>query len=189
MKTLPRFTTLLLLLTAAAFGQKKSGNDYYQIETIATPPGLAAETGGIAFMPDGRLVACFHRGEVYTYDVAKKTWKLFAEGLHDPLGVVALSNTEIAVMQRPELTRIRDTDGDGVADEYSTITDDFGMTGNYHEFAFGPVLDKDGNFLIALNVASNGAGVRHEMRGTFNPLSQYSATTRMFSCGRGAAGS
>ncbi len=182
MKTLPRFTTLLLLLTAAAFGQKKSGNDYYQIETIATPPGLAAETGGIAFMPDGRLVACFHRGEVYTYDVAKKTWKLFAEGLHDPLGVVALSNTEIAVMQRPELTRIRDTDGDGVADEYSTITDDFGMTGNYHEFAFGPVLDKDGNFLIALNVASNGAGVRHEMRGTFNPLSQYSATTRMFSC-------
>src|SRR3954466_5909057 len=92
--------------------------EYYKIETIATPKGLSTECGGLAFMPDGRLVACLHRGEVYTYDPAKKTWKLFADGLHDPLGVVALSNKEIVVMQRPELTRITDTDGDGVADQF-----------------------------------------------------------------------
>ena len=182
MKTLPIFSTLLLLLGATAFPQKKTGNESYRIETIETPPGLSAETGGIAFMPDGRLVACFHRGEVYMYDVAGKTWKLFATGLHDPLGVVALSNTDVVVMQRPELTRIRDTDGDGVADEFSTITDAFGMSGNYHEFAFGPVVDREGNFLIALNVASNGAGIRNELRGTFNPLSQNAGGARMYSC-------
>ncbi|MGB8170721.1 MAG: hypothetical protein WCF18_24670 [Chthoniobacteraceae bacterium] len=153
--------------------------DYYKVETIATPKGLSTECGGLAFMPDGRLVACFHRGEVYTYDPAKKTWVLFADGLHDPLGVVALSNKEIVVMQRPELTRITDADGDGVADQFDTISDAFGMTGNYHEFAFGPLLAKDGSMFVALNVASNGAGIRHEVRGKLGDLSGPDA--RMYS--------
>ena len=153
--------------------------EYYKVETIATPKGLSTECGGLAFMPDGRLVACFHRGEVYTYDPAKKTWKLFADGLHDPLGVVAVSNKEIVVMQRPELTRITDTDGDGVADQFDTVTDAFGMSGNYHEFAFGPLLAKDGSMFVALNVASNGAGIRHEVRGKLSDLSGPDA--RMYS--------
>jgi glucose/arabinose dehydrogenase len=186
MKPLPFFTTAALLAAAhTGFCKPKSAfetkpeknepptliNDYYRVEKIALPPGLSAEVGGLAFMPDGRLVACFHHGEVYTYDTKKKTWKLFAEGLHDPLGVVAESNDSIVVMQRPELTRIRDTNGDGVADSYETICDSFGQSGNYHEFAFGPVLDKDGNFVVALNTASSGAGLRYEVRGKFNPLS------------------
>ncbi|MEA3208913.1 MAG: hypothetical protein QOE70_1970 [Chthoniobacter sp.] len=159
--------------------KKELISDYYQIEDIETPKGLSAECGGLAFLPDGRLVACFHRGEVYLYDPAKKTWQLFAEGLHDPLGVVALSNQQIVVMQRPELTRITDSDGDGVADQFETITDGFGMTGNYHEFAFGPLRAKDGTMFVALNVASNGAGLRHEVRGQLNPLS--GPESRMFS--------
>ncbi len=170
-----RLSLAFVLSTTAALAAP------YKIETIATPPGLSAEVGGITFLPDGRLAACFHRGEIYFYDATTKTWTLFADGLHDPLGLVAMSNTEIVVMQRPELTRLRDTDADGVADDYQTITDDFGMSGNYHEFAFGPLLDRDGNFLIALNVASNGAGIRSELRGTFNPRSSYSPTNRMYS--------
>ena len=42
--------------------------DYYSLENIATPKGLDPQVGGLDFMPNGRLVACFHRGEVYTYD-------------------------------------------------------------------------------------------------------------------------
>ena len=171
-----------LLLTAPhlrAADPNDSISNYYQVETIATPEGLVSETGAIAFMPDGRLVACFHRGEVMTYDPAKKVWKLFAEGLHDPLGVLAVSNREILVMQRPELTRIRDTDGDGRADHYQTVTDQFGMTGNYHEFAFGPARDKAGNLFISLNVASNGAGIRDELRGEYDSLGR---PGRMYSC-------
>jgi glucose/arabinose dehydrogenase len=184
-----RFTVLALGLAAPfAAAQEKapspkperaSISEYYKIETIATPKGLSTECGGLAFMPDGRLVACFHRGEVYTYEPVKKTWKLFADGLHDPLGVVALSDKEIVVMQRPELTRITDTDGDGVADQFDTISDAFGMTGNYHEFAFGPLLARDGSMFVSLNVASNGAGIRHEVRGTLSNLSGPDA--RMFS--------
>lgn len=186
MKTLHIFTLATLAAAAtlmAADGTKEptldAANPYYRVETIATPKGLSTECGGLAFMPDGRLVACFHRGEVYTYDPAKKTWKLFAAGLHDPLGVVALSDRQIVVMQRPELTRLTDNDGDGVADQFDTITDAFGMTGNYHEFAFGPLLAKDGSMFVSLNVASNGAGIRSEVRGRLTDLS--GPDSRMYS--------
>lgn len=166
-------------LQAKIFFPKDSAADYYEVEDILLPDGLVAETGAIGFMPDGRLVACFHRGEVMIYAPKTKKWKLFAEGLHDPLGVLVVNNHEILVMQRPELTRIRDTNGDGVADDYQTVTDDFGLSGNYHEFAFGPVADKAGNLYIALNLASNGAGIRDEIRGRYDSLSR---PGRMYSC-------
>ena len=43
--------------------------------------------------------------------------------------------------QRSEVTRLRDTDGDGVADEYLTAAKGWGVSGNYHEYAYGPVFD------------------------------------------------
>ncbi|WP_288425238.1 hypothetical protein [uncultured Spirosoma sp.] len=154
-------------------------SDYYTVETIPTPPGLTAETGALTFLPDGRLAVCFHRGEVMLYNPKTKTWKLFAEGLHDPLGIMAISNRELLVMQRPELTRLTDTNGDGVADTYETVADQFGMSGNYHEFAFGPVRDSKGNLYISLNTASNGAGIRDELRGRYDSLGR---PGRMYAC-------
>jgi glucose/arabinose dehydrogenase len=171
--------SLLLSTFLLAAAPADTITDYYELETIATPPGLVAEAGGLSFMPDGRLAACFHRGEVMLYNPKTKTWKLFAEGLHDPLGVLAISNREVLVMQRPELTRLTDTDGDDQADQYETITDQFGMSGNYHEFAFGPVRDAKGNLYISLNTASNGAGIRDEVRGAYEPLSRQG---RMYAC-------
>ncbi len=140
-------------------------SDYYEIENIPGPPGVDAQVGGLAFLPDGRLAVCFHEGEIGIRDPENGEWTIFADGLHEPLGVVALSDRELLVMQRPELTRIIDTDGDGVADEFETVTDAFGMTGNYHEFAFGPVVDSNGDYFISLNVASNGDTIRREIRG------------------------
>ena len=59
-------------------------------------------------------------------------------------------------MQRPELTKLVDTKGDDVVDEYDTICDKWGVSGDYHEFAFGPARDKDGNFFVTLNVGFGG---------------------------------
>ena len=64
------------------------------------------------------------------------------------LGVVALNDREVMVSQRPELTLLKDLDGDGVADEYSAFSDGFGVSGNYHEFHFGPVRDKAETFTL-----------------------------------------
>ncbi|QNN25351.1 hypothetical protein HED60_04955 [Planctomycetales bacterium ZRK34] len=151
----------------------------FKVDTITTPEGVSAEVGGLDITPSGKVAICLHDGQVWVYDPASGKWTQFAEGLHDPLGLYAKADDELVIMQRPELTRLRDTDRDGAADVFETITDDFGMTGNYHEFAFGPAVDKDGNYFISLNCASSGAGVRYEKRGEFHPDWH---DGRMYSC-------
>lgn len=146
----------------------------FTIERMPNPPGVDPQVGGVDVLPDGKVAAVFHRGEAMVFDPAAKSWSKFAEGLHEPLGVVVESPTSWLVMQRAELTRLKDTDGDGKADDYETVFDGFGMTGNYHEFAFGPAKGPDGSLYIALNVASNGAGIREEIRGEWSDIGDLS---------------
>src|SRR5690554_3706783 len=153
-----------------AWADPSTGGAAYTVESIPLPPGLEAETGGLDFFPDGRLVACFTRGEVMTYNPKTGEWTLFAEGLHEPLGILVVDDSEVIVLQRPELTRIKDTDGDGKADLYQKITDEFGISGNYHEFNYGPAQDENGNLFIALNTGSSGGGIRENVRGELNLL-------------------
>lgn len=145
--------------------------EYYRIEEVGLPAGVDPQLGGLDFLPDGRAFVAFHGGEVQLLDPKTGRWSRFAEGLHEPLGVLAISDREILVMQKPELTRIVDENGDGTADLYEAFTDDFGFSGNYHEFAYGPVRDAEGNFYISLNDASTGAGIYEEVRGEFRSLS------------------
>ncbi len=158
--------------------------EYYELETVQLPVELAkvvnsTQVDGLDFFPDGRLATCFVDGQVYTLNPKTREWKLFADGLHSPLGIVVLNNKEMVVCQRPEVSKLRDNDGDGVADEFEVLSDDFGISGNYHEFNFGPVRDGAGNFYFSLGTASSGAGVRYEKRGLFNPLSYMD---RMYAC-------
>ena len=164
------FFACFLLFSSNSPANTDPINKAYSVQTIQTPPGLISETGGLVFLPDGRLVACFIRGEIMIYTPKTNQWKLFATGLHEPLGIQVISNSEFLVMQRPELTRIKDTDGDGLADVYEKVTDDFGISGNYHEFNYGPVKDSKGNQFIALNTASQGGSVKPEIRGALNNL-------------------
>ena len=101
MKILVSLVLCFLLFAAAIPGGEDPVKEAYTVETIQMPEGLTAETGGITFLPDGRLVACFIRGEVMIYNPKSKEWKLFAEGLHEPLGIIALSESEMIIMQRP----------------------------------------------------------------------------------------
>lgn len=172
MKTL----TSLLLLAAAlpAFAQAPAKVDptaaFYTVTAAPNPPGIDPQIGGLDVTPDGRVVACFHRGEVAFLKPGANEWKTFAEGLHEPLGVLVEPDGAVLVMQRAELTRLKDLDGDGKADLYQTVWDGFGMTGNYHEFAFGPARGPDGRVYVSLNVASNGDTIREEIRGPWSDV-------------------
>ncbi len=132
---------------------------HYQIVTLPVPKGIVLEVGGLAFRPDGKLLACTRRGDVWLIsnpdDPAKVQYKLFATGLHEALGL-HVEGKEVYVVQRPELTKLIDRDGDDVADEYVTVSDKWGVSGDYHEFAFGPARDRDGNFFVTLNVGFGG---------------------------------
>ncbi len=129
--------------------------------TLPVPKDCVMEVGGLAFRPDGKLLACTRRGEVWLIDHPESEdpdtmkFKLFASGLHEALGL-CVNGKDVYVVQRPELTKLVDTNGDDVADEYQTICDKWGVSGDYHEFAFGPARDKDGNFFVTLNVGFGG---------------------------------
>ena len=69
--------------------------------------------------------------------------KQIASALHEPLGIL-VDGSDLLTVQRSELTRLRDTNGDDVIDEYLTVANNWGITGNYHEYAFGPKRDGDG---------------------------------------------
>ncbi len=160
MKTIALFLASILVANASPFA----------VERMPNPVGVDPQIGGIDLLPDGRIAAVFHRGEILFFNPADRTWTPFGGGLHEPLGVIAESASSLLILQRAELTRVRDTDGKDGADDYETVFDGFGMSGNYHEFAFGPARGPDGSIYIALNLASNGAGVREEIRGEWSDI-------------------
>lgn len=110
------------------------------------------EALGLAVAPDGTVVVASRTAGIWRLSGGQ--WQLFAEGLFDSLGVQIEDEHGLVVVagQKPELTRIRDTDGDGIADSYETVTDAFSYHGNYHSYLHGPVRDADGNYLITLNL-------------------------------------
>jgi glucose/arabinose dehydrogenase len=78
--------------------------------------------------------------------------QLFAEGLWEGLGL-RVEDDGVYVIQRQELSRLRDLDGDGRCDAVDTVADGWGVSGHYHEFAFGLPRDSAGNWYVSLNVS------------------------------------
>ncbi len=108
---------------------------------------------GIAVAKDGTIVLATRASGVWR--IRGGEWSLFAEGIFESLGVCIEDDKgdRIVITQKPELTRISDTDGDGRADTFETVCDDFGFHGNYHEYTHGPVRDQAGNYYFNLNLA------------------------------------
>ncbi|MCP9235124.1 plastocyanin/azurin family copper-binding protein [Lewinella sp. JB7] len=157
MRTL--FVYLLACSTAGLFAQEEA--DFYTIEQINIPEEIKLEVGGMDFLPDGRLAVCTRMGEVYLIEDPGGTaaYTLFARGLHEPLGLTAHDGA-IYVAQRGEVTRLEDRDNDGWADVYETVYE-LPLTGNYHEYHYGPLFRPDGSFMTTMNVGWEGRGVSH----------------------------
>lgn len=165
MRYLTSLFVMCILLPMGAWAQKKSAKteqDYYEIKTLPIPKDIYLEIGGIATMPDGRLAVSTRRGEIwiienpYQKENHQVHYKRFASGLHEVLGL-AYKDGSFYCSQRGELTKITDTDRDGVADSYVPVYQ-FELSGNYHEYTYGPVFDKNGDMLVTLNLAWVGFG-------------------------------
>jgi len=160
-----KLSILLLAISVGVFGQKpapKTEQDFYEIKTLPIPQDLYLEVGGLATMPDGRLAVSTRRGEIwivenpYQKDSHQTNFRRFASGLHEILGL-AYKDGVFYCSQRGELTKITDTNRDGEADLYEPIYQ-FELSGNYHEYTYGPVFDKNGDMLVTLNLAWIGFG-------------------------------
>lgn len=167
MKTLKKALLLGLFITSNyAFAQDGSRplteEDFYQIKTVSIPDEVKLEVGGLAVLPDGRLGVTTRKGDLwvienpYMPNGSSPHYTLFASGLHEPLGL-AYKDGSFYATQRGELTKITDTDKDGRADTYEPVSK-FELSGNYHEYAYGPVFDENGDMFVTLNVAWIGYG-------------------------------
>ncbi|MDC0143049.1 hypothetical protein OAK45_00795 [Verrucomicrobia bacterium] len=143
-------------------------NDYYRLTSVPFPKNLKLEVSGLVALPGDRMAIAIRKGEIWIAEklsTGKPIYKKFASGLHEPLGL-ALQKSDLYTVQRTELTRLRDTDGDGRADEYLTHAKGWGVTGNYHEYAYGPAVDKAGNLWVALNCSiGKGSNPNNQWRG------------------------
>lgn len=150
------------VVTNAPAVRAEAGFRIEQLE-IRNSKSESAPITGFDFLPNGDLAFCTARGEVFIagpWDnpTNPPVFRRFARGLMEPGGLRVFSG-EMFVAQKCELTRLRDTDGDGEADYFECVSQAWGFNGNARQFAVGPVADKEGKFHVLLD----GRGSRWEV--------------------------
>ena len=154
----------LMALGSAVSAQNRpmTEDDYYRIITMPIPEHIEMEVGGMAVLPDGRLGVSTRRGEVwmignpYMKGNGRPTFTRFAHGLHEPLGLM-YAGDHFLITQRGEVTKLADTDNDGVADVYDSFAR-WPLSGNYHQYSYGPVRMPNGEMIVTLNLDWIGRG-------------------------------
>ena len=132
---------------------------YYKIIEVPIPQEIKLEVGGLALTSDDKLGVSTRRGEVWLIDKPysqQPVYSRFAHGLHEPLGLNYKDNS-FYLSQRGELTRLEDKNGDNVADVYKTIYK-WPLSGNYHDYSYGPKFLENGDMLVTLNLSWIGHG-------------------------------
>ena len=136
------------------WGTGEEESKYYKMVDVPLPKPLAVEAGSFEVMPDQKQLAiATRRGDIFLADgVFQKhpepKFKKYASGLDEIFGM-AYRDGAFHVTQQTEVTRIKDIDGDGRADQFDTLSDKWGFR-HYHEFAFGSKPDADGNIWVTL---------------------------------------
>ncbi len=159
----------------------------------ARPNSFKPKVGGIDFLDDGRMVVSSWEadGPIYlvdnwqSADTTAITVKKIASGLAEPLGLKVVNN-EIYVLQKQELTKLIDHNGDDIIDEYRTHSYGWKVSANFHEFAFGLVY-KDGYFYATLATAilPGGASAQPQIsdRGKVVKISEADGSTEFIAHG------
>lgn len=148
--------SLCLLGLVAASTAAAAEEDYYRLTRLPIPEGIHLEAGAIQLLPDRRIAVATRFGDIYFIEGAFEEtptadnvkYVHFAEGLHEVLGLT-LDDGWLYATQRGEVTRMKDRDGDGRADVFETVSDQWGINGDYHEYAFGSKMNADGEIWVA----------------------------------------
>ena len=163
MQIITKIGSLLFLLSInqLVIGQSQSSKEaeYYKIVDVPIPEDIVLEVGGMVFTDEDKLGVSTRRGEVWVIDNPygqKPVFNRFAHGLHEALGLNYRENA-FYLSQRGELTRLEDRNGDGKADLYKTIYS-WPLSGNYHDYSYGPKFLDNGDMLVTLNLSWIGHG-------------------------------
>jgi azurin len=137
----------------------KEESKYYKIIDVPIPDDVILEVGGLALTDEDELGVSTRRGEVWLINKpygSNPTYSRYAHGLHEALGL-AYKDNGFYLTQRAELTRLEDVDRDGKADFYKTIYS-WPLSGNYHDYSYGPKFMDNGDMVVTLNLGWTGYG-------------------------------
>ena len=143
--------------------------DCFAVDTLPIPESPLMKTTAFDFFKDGRAAVSTLNGDVWIVsgidtDLKKVSWKRYASGLFQPLGLKIVDDT-IYVLGRDQITRLHDIAGNGEADYYENFNNDTEVTQNFHEFALDLQTDSQGNFYFtkAGPVVAGGNGFEKVM--------------------------
>ncbi len=142
----------------STWGTGAAEAEYYRIVQVPVPRELSLEVGSFCALPDGRLAIGTRRGEILLVSGAfderpEPRVQRFATGLDEVFGL-GFRDGAFYATQQTELTRIRDRDGDGRADQFENLSDVWGFA-HYHEFAWGSPVAPDGSVYVVLGLSES----------------------------------
>jgi len=166
MQIFNKITAIVILLGVGHLAMSQSGSttakkeaEYYKIVDVPIPQEVLLEVGGLVLTDEDKLGVSTRRGDVWVIDKPygqNPKYTRYAQGLHEPLGL-NYKNNAFYLSQRGELTRLEDKNGDGKADAYKTIYS-WPLSGNYHDYSYGPKFMDNGDMLVTLNLSWIGHG-------------------------------
>jgi azurin/sugar phosphate isomerase/epimerase len=133
-------------------GRKPFAVDAIQVP-FDNPYGTLFFISGLDFFEDGSAAVCTMTGEVWLVGgldagLRKVTWKRYATGLHQPLGLKVLDG-KVLVLGRDQITRLHDLNGDREADYYENVMSAYETSPGGHDFIVGLDRDRQGRFYTA----------------------------------------
>ena len=141
------------LETQGIIGDRKP----FAVDTIRVPfdnpYGTLFFLSGLDFFEDGSAAVCTMTGEVWLVGgldagLRKVSWKRFATGLHQPLGIKVVDG-KVLVLGRDQITRLHDLNGDREADYYENVMSAYETSPGGHDFIVGLDRDDQGRFYTA----------------------------------------
>ena len=133
---------------------RERADSAYVVDTLTVPYDNpyheVMQLSGIAFLENGDALVCTLQGSVWRVagvddDLNNVSWRRFASGLNQPIGILA-DKDGIFVLDRGQIYRLHDENGDGEVDFYENYANDFGGYDRSHTHTFGLHRTSDGAF-------------------------------------------
>lgn len=114
----------------------------------------------IAFLSNGEALITTLDGDVWrvsNIETKTATWSRAAFGLFESMSIAINAKDEVFTLGRDQITKLEDTNGDGVFDRYLCASDAFRQTLHTRDYATSLELEPDGSFIIARSGLTDGA--------------------------------
>ena len=135
-------------------GQVGFPTDGFAVDTITVPYSNPWKAlffcSGVDFFNDGSAAVCTIHGDVWRVrgldeKLRRVTWKRFATGLYQPLGLRVV-NDRVHVLGRDQITILHDENGDDEADRYENFSQLLQTSAGGHDYTTCLERDAAGNF-------------------------------------------